>query len=101
MTAMDALIRCRQAWERSQPQLIFDLWDDRPLEGGHDECRVPTLEPAAVSPRSSPSGGLTVGADPCRVLAAGELTAAPSPGPAVPSTVDRPVLSSAPSTETP
>lgn len=28
MTPLDALYRCQRAWERTQPQLFFDLWPD-------------------------------------------------------------------------
>jgi hypothetical protein len=63
VTPLEALYRCQRAWERTQPQLFFELWPD----GGLDEreaCRPSLVEPAAT-PQYLPRGGLAAGAEPC------------------------------------
>jgi hypothetical protein len=71
---MEALERCRRAWEASQPQLPLELYpDDDGLEGGPARVPRPSLEPAAHLV-ASPGGGLKAGAEPRRGPAL-ELTA--------------------------
>ena len=72
MTPLDALYRAQRAWERTQPQLFFELWPDVGLDEPHPSA-VRFVEPAAL-PLSPPGGGLTDGAEPCRDTTTG-LTA--------------------------
>lgn len=69
MTALDALHRARQAWERSQPQYVIDLY---PESGARSD----------TSPSSSRAPDPRGGERP-RLASEGELTAASASRPAL------------------
>lgn len=58
MTALAALNRAYDAWCRTQPQLILDLWGD-----ALDEPALYPVSPSGAG--SSSTLPLTAGADPC------------------------------------
>ena len=80
MTPLEALERCRRAWEASQPQLPLELYPDVGLGDTHERPRethdslgveaaaVRVAEPAAppALPLVEGAAGSTVGAEPHR-----------------------------------
>jgi hypothetical protein len=74
---MEALDRCRRAWERTSPQLVIDGWLDmldmldeldetgRCSRGSIAASAPGLVEPVCKAAPPIPAGGLNPGAEPC------------------------------------